>query len=255
MAGGNVSCFLCKAVIFYQKDDKIQLTDHLRSEHTADDGIEYLIAGCLMNSDEREAIVNVVKDRDPHFVDPDESISEHDNSNMMIVTEDPVGDVSGGSDLSVSALIPETTLQEVGECSPPSREEKERAVLEFPCPECDQTFNLKIKLNRHLKLHTKKEECFGQADPVTPMLKIIKTEAGVKPKTPRTPRNYIAPPDGEGHACPDCGKRFNAKVAMTRHYEDIHQPGEYPCKGCGRIFTSKNKVSSHYSRNCKNRTY
>ena len=32
MAGGNISCFLCKAHVFYQKDDKLPLTDHLRSQ-------------------------------------------------------------------------------------------------------------------------------------------------------------------------------------------------------------------------------
>ena len=45
------------------QDDRLQLQDHLRSEHETEDeeGLEYLIAGCLMNSEERQAIVNVVK--------------------------------------------------------------------------------------------------------------------------------------------------------------------------------------------------
>ena len=37
-----------------------------------------------------------------------------------------------------------------------------------------------------------------------------------------------------------------------RHFEDLHQPGEFPCPGdesiCGKVFTSRNKMSSHYSR-------
>ena len=92
MTGGTVCCFLCKATVFYQKvslyeiffqkcqkttqdsfsvqDDRLQLQDHLRSEHETEDeeGLEYLIAGCLMNSEERQAIVNVVKvGRAPFF--------------------------------------------------------------------------------------------------------------------------------------------------------------------------------------------
>ena len=39
---------------------------------------------------------------------------------------------------------------------------------------------------------------------------------------------------------------------LCRHFEDLHQPGEFPCPGderiCGKVFTSRNKMSSHYSR-------
>lgn len=59
---------------------------------------------------------------------------------------------------------------------------------------------------------------------------------------------------GSGRECPLCQKEFPANGPMRRHFEDIHQPGEYPCRGCGKVFTSKNKVSSHYSRNCKRRS-
>ena len=59
---------------------------------------------------------------------------------------------------------------------------------------------------------------------------------------------------GSGRECPLCHKEFPANGPMRRHFEDIHQPGEYPCRGCGKVFTSKNKVSSHYSRNCKRRS-
>jgi len=161
--------------------------------------------------------------------------------------------------LSVSALIPETTLEEgsgsdievdnrqMGEASPPNAADVEKAPVEFKCPDCDLSFNLKIRLNRHLKLHDKKNQG-------SPMLKIVKTESGTPGKVRAPPRNYIEPKEGTGHPCGDCGKRFNSKNAMMRHFEDIHQPGEYPCRGCGRIFSSKNKCSSHYSRNCKNRT-
>lgn len=272
-----MSCFLCKALILYHKDDKLQLLDHLKSEHTADDGLEYLVAGCLMNSDERQAIVNVVKDREPHYAENDADVSgiSLDDSNvetghdgdsrgdMMIITEE--ADTGGDSDISISNLVPETTLQEGsgsdleinrenGECSPPRLDE--RSAVEFPCPECDRTFNLKIRLNRHLKLHTKKKDAALELNSkvtVTPVSKIIKREGGDydnrSPK--RTPKNYVEPPPGEGHECPACGRRFKNRQGVDKHFEDVHNPGHYPCKGCGKVFTSRNKVSSHYSRNCK----
>lgn len=71
----------------------------------------------------------------------------------------------------------------------------------------------------------------------------------------RTPNKQIADANedpGTGTSCPLCGKQFPKNGPMRRHFEDIHQPGEYPCpgEGCGKIFTSKNKMSSHRSRNC-----
>ena len=55
---------------------------------------------------------------------------------------------------------------------------------------------------------------------------------------------------GAGKICRLCSKEFPSNGPMRRHFEDIHQPGEYPCKGCGKMFTSNNKMSSHYSRHC-----
>ena len=63
----------------------------------------------------------------------------------------------------------------------------------------------------------------------------------------------VAEPDqepGEGKVCPLCSKEFPKNGPMRRHFEDIHQPGEFPCSGCQKMFTSKNKMSSHYSRHC-----
>jgi len=305
MTGGTVCCFLCKATVFYQKDDRLQLQDHLRSEHETEDeeGLEYLIAGCLMNSEERQAIVNVVKDREP-----DNEASQSvvlDESNMMIISdvrghekgapEEDSGRGSDDSSVSISALVPETNLQEGaegepgeladtlstsararGECSPPRPEEK--LPVEFRCLECGLMFNLKIRLNRHMKNHAKKREMMDtmlsvKAEMMTPnetstptktlsktpstktptskKISVKVESASKKPRGP--PKNYIEPPAGEGVACPDCGKRFRSQGPMMRHREDLHQPGEYPCRGCGRVFSSKNKVSSHYSRNCKGR--
>jgi len=274
----NVRCCMCSASVYYRNDDQLQLLDHLRSEHNVEADINFIVGGCLMNGAEREAVFNVVKDREPN-VDRSKGPIEADTSSEDISTVSDIAigapevvntntsnddnDESGASDLSVSQLlVPETTLQEgtellreVGECSPPTIEDAMKAVVEFPCPECDRTFDLKIKLNRHLKLHTKKNDAKAMLF-TTPVMK-VKSEPG-STSTPysagkRQPKNHIEPPEGEGFPCPDCGKRFTKKTAMLRHQEDLHQPGEFPCRGCGKMFSSKNKLSSHYSRNCKKR--
>ena len=261
----RIQCFLCSARILYEKKDTTALLDHLRSEHSADSGENYLIAGCLMNPEEREAIVNVVKDRQPDTDGEDDVPPEayNEEPDEVAVAEDEVGEVSEATEgnievhrvVSLASLVPETTLQEdcedlqpagllaFGEASPPRVEV--RGMVEFPCPECDLSFKLKIKLNRHLKLHAKKEELKSELT--------VKTEVKTERLTPKKftgARVWNPTRENEGVPCTDCGKRFRTRPAMQRHFEDIHQPGEFPCRGCGKMFTSKNKQSSHYSRHC-----
>ena len=63
---------------------------------------------------------------------------------------------------------------------------------------------------------------------------------------------YTSP--GNGVSFMECGKEFKNQAGMDRHFEDIHQPGNFPSPGdkmiCGKVFTSRNNMSSHYSRNC-----
>ena len=267
----RIQCFLCSARIFYERGDTSALVDHLRSEHSADSGENYLIAGCLMNQEEREAIVNVVKDRQPDTEGEDDVPMEayEEPEEQPVVADDAVGEVpeETGDNLevervvSLASLVPETTLQEgyedvpaglpgllgFGEASPPRL--GARGVVEFPCPECSLTFTLKIKLNRHLKLHAKKEEIKSGPGLTITKTPVVKTES-LTPRKFQGPRVWVPTSQNEGIPCSDCGKRFKTKPAMQRHFEDIHQPGEFPCRGCGKMFTSKNKQSSHYSRHC-----
>ena len=56
----------------------------------------------------------------------------------------------------------------------------------------------------------------------------------------RTPNKELAGVEqdpGTGTTCPLCSKEFPKNGPMRRHFEDIHQPGEYPCPGdeCGKV--------------------
>ena len=62
----NVRCCICSTSVYYRKDDQLQLLDHLRSEHNVEGDIDFIVGGCLMNGAEREAVYNVVKDREPN---------------------------------------------------------------------------------------------------------------------------------------------------------------------------------------------
>jgi len=112
----------------------------------------------------------------------------------------------------------------------------------------------KLSLNE-LKSKLKESSATVPVPKSKKQLKKLKSNSSKLNKT-GTGSTEVASPDqdpGDGNNCPVCSKEFKTNGPMRRHFEDIHQPGEFPCKGCGRVFTSKNKVSSHFSRNCKDR--
>jgi len=265
---GIVPCFLCKASIYYEKSDKSMLLSHMNSEHNAFFGNEFLLAGCIMNDDERMAIVNVVKDREPSYLQqPSAEEPQTDAEDVTLENNELIieNDDDDENELYITALTPETTLQEIDttvEVTPHTEEEdqgvspprmNEKLPIEFPCPECPLTFNLKIRLNRHVKLHDKRDKVISEmAEAKKEVIKakkvVVKKELGSKTKQGA---RVWTPAEGEkGVPCSECGKLFKSRGPMLRHFEDIHQSGEYPCKGCGKMFSSKNKMSSHFSRHC-----
>jgi len=239
---GIVQCFLCESLI-NTKTGEGMLQSHMSLEHNAAFGMDFLFAGCIMNEDERNAMVNVVEDRQPDSFHETEDSEENNEENFQSDNE---------GRMFITALTPETTLQEIDTTgqeeegvSPPRMNSK--PIIKFSCPECPLKFNLKIKLNLHLKLHDKNDRVVEKIYGTKKETKAKNKETG---KQKQGARVWI-PKEGEtGVPCPQCGKLFKSTGPMQRHFEDIHQPGEFPCKGCGKMFTSKNKMSSHYSRHC-----
>lgn len=58
---GTVSCMLCRGVVAYRNGDATRFTNHMNYEHGAYFDHEFLLAACLMNEEEREAVRNVMK--------------------------------------------------------------------------------------------------------------------------------------------------------------------------------------------------
>lgn len=261
-----VTCFLCRANIPFSLADRSRLVAHLATEHQVAEGSEYLVAGCTMSHQERLAIQNVVKGRQPKLVQLEATGSEEEDEVEATGEE-------GGELPSLAALEPVTSLTEGEEDAMQLKVEtvwSEAGGSGKPrggrrCPDCDFTCKLQIQLKRH------REVCGGgargksSAGPKSWKLK-VKTvglatkrssalarragpgEGGKKAK--KSP--YVSP--GKGKPCNDCGKEFRNEAVLERHIEDLHRPGEFPCPGeqaiCGKVFTSRNKMSSHYSRNC-----
>jgi len=227
----------------------------LKTEHGASQGLDYLMAGCTMSKEERIAIQNVVGGRQPKLIHlaPEESDEEADEPEVVEEEEE-----EGEKLVSIKLLEPETTLDE----SPSRPTTNKTPPREKKCANCGFTCRLQIQMNRHKNLCVKTESKSSLGSKWKLKVKerrksdegsIINQRKspqviGKKPK--KSP--YVSP--GEGVPCPECNKEFRNQAVLDRHFEDLHQPGEFPCPGdeklCGKVFTSRNKMSSHYSRNC-----
>merc|ERR1719300_735210 len=213
-----------------------------------------------MSKEERIAIQNVVGGRQPKLIQlqPEESEDEVDDDEGEVVEE--LGELGG---VTMKLLEPETTLTES-----PTRADTKTPPREKKCQDCGFTCRLQIQMNRHKNLCVKKEGSSARkASPGSKWkLKVKerkKSDEGSFSKRKRSFQEedngkkskkspYVSP--GKGKPCPECNKEFRNQAVLDRHFEDLHQPGEFPCPGdeklCGKVFTSRNKMSSHYSRNC-----
>jgi len=231
-----VSCFLCKVNVPFTKTDRSEIVAHLEEEHAVTYGTDYLVAGCTMDDQERVAIQNVVKGRQPKLIQ-----LEAKNS----------GDGKDGVSKTPNS-VSVTKLASPSKALDPKKKK---------CPDCDFTYMLQIQMNRHAMVCSKKK---ATESPKIKKWK-IKVRGDLQEKSPNSAVGhpdgkmkkpkisaYVEP--GKGHPCKECGKEFRSEANMLRHHEDLHQPGEFPCPGdtklCGKVFTSRNKMSSHYSRNC-----
>ena len=63
----------------------------------------------------------------------------------------------------------------------------------------------------------------------------VRNDDGSIKKAKKSP--YASP--GKGVPCKECGKEFRNQGVMDRHFEDLHQPGNFPCPGdktiCGKV--------------------
>jgi len=61
---GTVCCLLCRGMVIYKDGDKTRFRAHMNNEHGAFFDIDYLLASCLLEEDQKEAIARTVKAQD-----------------------------------------------------------------------------------------------------------------------------------------------------------------------------------------------
>ena len=237
---------MCQGFVPYNPENPVKFTKHMKSDHSAFFGVEYLLAGCRMTEEERRTVNEVVGEKE-------------------------VGDVDGeitNSEPSTEIFFPVTTLEE-GELEADYdwRNIKQEKVTEnsHKCDFCLKSFTVQENLVEHInRRHPTKEDKRSQPACLRKKSSSVKLPRGFQNKNtkiinrkrkstnPRRQQQNI--PEGEGFPCRECGKVFRTENMEKFHYTDCHVQGHYPCKGgCGKIFTSKNKMSSHWSRHCNPR--
>ena len=57
---GTVRCVLCQAVISFRQNDKSKFDLHLQLEHMVNTDTDIILAVCLMDEEEAQAVKNVM---------------------------------------------------------------------------------------------------------------------------------------------------------------------------------------------------
>ena len=84
---GTVCCLLCRGMVAFRNGDPTRFNNHMEYEHQAYFDMEFLLAACMMNEEEREAVRNVMSDKTP-VLNP--SINSKDSTtNYMPMTNSP----------------------------------------------------------------------------------------------------------------------------------------------------------------------
>jgi len=284
-------CFLCKGFVSYKEGDTSKFNRHMNNEHMAYFGLEYLLAGCTMSEEERLAVRDVIKDRiEP--TQPASSTNNTVVATLEEMDDTPKPKKGNRykcaqCPISFSVEVNLKTHMEVHQKQAKLKSNKGDKTSERSKEILKAVENKESGKNVTDKKRLKstgdepEKENMDDSEEQSPKRSKISTEDASKnksdnasvlaPKSKKQNKNNTSKTKhnktgngsqeevgkdqdpGDGKICPVCSKEFQSNGPMRRHFEDIHQPGEFPCKGCGRVFSSKNKVSSHFSRNCKDR--
>ena len=70
---GTLTCILCRGVVQYKNNNKVRFVKHMENEHAAYFDLDFILATCFMDEDEKAAVKNVIQNK---TVDSDEDGAE-----------------------------------------------------------------------------------------------------------------------------------------------------------------------------------
>jgi len=150
----GVQCFLCGDTVPFNGDNRRCLMTHLEENHKALIGMDFLVTGCVMSTEERNAVMKVVENRKPRLIQLNSSglqVGDDNELKEKPVCPPEVTDKVVTKEMEVNNC--ETDEEEDGGVTPPRASQPRR----FTCLDCKISFKLQIQLNRHKKHCIKKE--------------------------------------------------------------------------------------------------
>jgi len=155
---GTVCCILCRGMIAYRNNDTTRFTNHMNYEHGAYFDMEFLLAACLMDEEERKAVRNVMelkyksqkKENQEVKSSPQKrpiaSVSSQDTNPTKIPrTENEIVVKKEVSD--EIRILPEDWDVPKSSADAENKEEEQRVM--FKCEGCDKSFLHRKSLQTH----------------------------------------------------------------------------------------------------------
>lgn len=148
---GTVCCLLCRGMVTYRNLDTSRFMAHMNYEHGAYFDMEFLLAACLMDEEERKAVRNVMELK--HRAQQEKGKEVEDRRRGGGGEEERRGEkrVQGDQGRSEPPPQPVAVKEEVAEEVRvlPEQYDGPTARPSFPCTMCDKTFLLQKYLQAH----------------------------------------------------------------------------------------------------------
>jgi len=233
----RMNCFMCSTSLYYSSKDFSKVLAHFKYRHNVSTGNSYLLAGCLMNAEEREAIQEVVSDKCGVSLNIKEPIEEPNVMKPENISSTSLSSLTSYSYGSVTI-------------------KKEAAPYEAPSQSKAITISSSSVYSKPMKVPIPRIERPNSNPLVNTNNSYRKIVVDNKIMNNRKSGKLIVDVNeepGRGRICRVCNKEFKNRQTMKFHFENVHKIREFPCQDCGQMFTSKNNYTSHYSRQHRNK--
>eukprot|EP00092_Neocalanus_flemingeri_P038497 GFUD01041908.1.p1 GENE.GFUD01041908.1~~GFUD01041908.1.p1 ORF type:complete len:319 (+),score=86.46 GFUD01041908.1:69-1025(+) len=144
---GTVCCILCRGVLGYKEKDSARFESHMQSEHGAYFDLEFVLAACLMDEEEKTAVKTVMTAKYDEALEEakeDEVEVDEEEDKLNVISDDQIKVEDYGKEVSISL-----------------EESIPKAVENFTCSKCDATFASVKYVKKHESIvHSVNKELF-----------------------------------------------------------------------------------------------
>ena len=196
MRPGTISCVLCQGVVSYREGNAERFIDHMNIEHAAAYNLRFILAGCLMNEDERKIVSEIVEEREAtdRMVMVPEVKNETNRIDSDEVHEAAINSVSDSTDLPAEVTNVEDIIKSIN------------------CHKCNSTFSSGKNLKTHLLRVHKMQVNNGDGNKQD-MVDDTKVTEGT-----------IDTPNRKWH-CDKCDSILSNAANLKRHVRNLHRAG------------------------------